>query len=83
MYMESTKSALSNKLTFPISMLQSAISGYRDLDTNEYLILSHVLLIFKMYNGRTTGYLNINHLLIYIKGIRIFKRNYVRIMQKE
>ena len=46
--MESTKSVLSNKLTFPISMLQSAIFGYRDLDINEYLILSHLLLIFKM-----------------------------------
>ena len=39
------------------------------LDTNEHFILNHLLLIFKMYNARTTGYLNINHLQIYIKGI--------------
>ena len=39
---------------------------------NEHLILNHFLLIFKMYiyNARTTGYLNISHLLIYIKGIK-------------
>ena len=32
----------------------------------------HLLPIFKIfiYNARTTGYLNINHLLIYIKGIK-------------
>ena len=43
-----------------------------DFDTNEHRILNHLLLIFKMYiyNARTTGYLNISHLLIYIKGIK-------------
>ena len=49
-------------------MSQSAIFGFWDLDTNEHLILNHLLIILKMYlhNARTTGYLNINHLLIYI-----------------
>ena len=42
------------------------------VDTNEHFILNHFLLIFEMYiyNARTTRYLNISHLLIYIKGIR-------------
>ena len=42
------------------------------LDTNEHFILNHLLLIFKMYiyNARTTGYLNMSHLLLYIKGIK-------------
>ena len=65
------KSILANDLNFSISMLQSAIFGFWDLDTNERLILNHLLLIFKIYsyNARTTGYLNISHLLIYTKGI--------------
>ena len=47
-----------------------------DLDTNEQLILNHLLFIFKMhiYNARTTGYLNINNLLTYIKGIKDTKK---------
>ena len=54
------KSILSNNLTFPISMSHSAIIRFCDFDTNEHLILNHLLLIFKMYiyNARTTGYLN-------------------------
>ena len=66
------KSILSNNINFPISTPQSAIFGFWDLDTNEHLILNHLLLIFKMYiyNARTTGYLNISHLLIYIKDIK-------------
>ena len=66
------KSILSNNHNFSISTPQSAIFGFWDLDTNEHLILNHLLLIFKMYiyNARTTGYLNISHLLIYIKGIK-------------
>ena len=76
------KSIPSNNLNFPISTSQSAIFGFWDLDTNEHLILNHLLLIFKMYiyNARTTGYLNKSHLLIYVKGIK--KRNFVRMMQK-
>ena len=66
------KSILSNNINFPISTPQSAIFGFWDLDTNEHLILNHLLLIFKMYiyNARTTGYLNISHLLIHIKDIK-------------
>ena len=66
------KSILSNNLIFSIFTPQSAIFGFWDLDTNEHLILNHLLFIFKMfiYNARTTGYLNISHLLIYIKGIK-------------
>ena len=66
------KSILSNNINFPISTPQSAIFGFWDLDTNEHLILNHLLLIFKMYiyNARTTGYLNISHLQIYIKSIK-------------
>ena len=65
------KSVLSNNLTFLISMPQSAIFGFWDWDTNEHFILNYLLLDFKMYiyNARTTSYLNIIHLLIYIKGI--------------
>ena len=53
-------------------MPQSPIFKFWDLDTNEHLILNHLLLIFKMciYNAITTGYLNISHLLIYNKGIK-------------
>ena len=63
---------------------QSAIFGFWDLDTNEHLILNHLLLIFKMYiyNARTTGYLNISHLLIHVKDIKDIEKNYVRMMQK-
>ena len=66
------KSILSNNINFLVSTPQSAIFGFWDLDTNENLILNHLLLIFKMYiyNARTTGYLNISHLLIYIKDIK-------------
>ena len=66
------KSILSNILIFPTSTRQSAIFGFWDLGTNEQLILNHLLHIFKMYiyNIRTTGYLNISHMLIYIKGIK-------------
>ena len=66
------KSILSNNRIFPISTPQSAIFGFWVLDTNEYLILNHLLLIFKMYmyNARATSYLNISHLLICIKGIK-------------
>ena len=51
---------------------QSAIFRFWDLDTNEHLILNNFLLISKIYiyNARKTGYLNISHLLIYIKGIK-------------
>ena len=65
------KSILSNNLSNQ-STSQSAIFGFRDLDKNEYLILKHLLLLFKMYiyNARTTGYLNISHQLIYVKGIK-------------
>ena len=66
------KSILSKNLLFPISTPQSAILGFWGLDTNEHLILNQLLLIFKMYsyNKRTTGCLNLNRLLIYIKGIK-------------
>ena len=74
------KSILSNNLNFPISTPQSAIFGFWDLDTNEHLILNHLLLIFKMYiyNAKTTGYLSINHLLIYIKDIKDTKKKLCR-----
>ena len=66
------KSVLSKNLIFPICTPQSAIFGFWDLDTNEHLILNQLLLIFKMYisNARTTGYLSISYLLIYITGIK-------------
>ena len=71
------ESILSNNLNFPISTPQSAIFGFWDFDTNEHLILNHLLLILKMYiyNARTTCYLNVSHLLIYIKGIKDTKKN--------
>ena len=51
------KSILSKILNFLISTPQSAIFGFWNLDTNDHLILNHLLLIFKMYiyNIRTTG----------------------------
>ena len=66
------KSIPSNKLIFPTYTPQSAIFGFWDFYKNEHLVLNHLLLIFKMYiyNARTTGYLNISHLLIYIKSIK-------------
>ena len=66
------KPMVSDDLNFPISTPQSAIFGFWDLDTNEHLILNHLPLTFKtfIYSARTTGYLNISHLLIYIKGIK-------------
>ena len=69
-------SILSDNFIFAISTPQSSIFGFWNLDTNEYLILNHLLLVFKMYiyNARATGYLNISHLLIYIKGITTPKR---------
>ena len=70
------KSILSNNLIFPKCTPQCAIFGFWDLDTNEHLILNNFLLIFKIYiyNARKTGYLNISHLLIYIKGINDTKK---------
>ena len=67
---------LSNNLIFAISTPQSSIFRFWNLDTNEYLILNDLLLAFKtyIYNARATGYLNISHLLIYIKGTTTPKR---------
>ena len=65
-------SILSNGLNFLIGTPQSGIFGFWDLHTNEYLFFNNLLLIFKiyMYNTRTTGYLNISHLLVYIKDMK-------------
>ena len=70
------KPILSNNLVFLINTPQIAIFRFLDLDMNEHVILSHLLFIIKMYtyNARTTGYLNISHLLIYIKGIKDTKK---------
>ena len=70
------KSILSNNLNFTISTPQSAIFGFSGMETYEYLVLKNLLLIFKMCisNARTTGYLNIIHLLIYIKDIKDTKK---------
>ena len=77
-------SILSNNLIFPTSTPQSAIFGFWDLDTNEHLILIDLLLIFKVCinNARTTGYLNVSYLLIFIKGIKDTERNCVRMIKK-
>ena len=66
------KSILSNNLNFSISTTKNAIFGFWDLDKNKHLILNHLLIILKMYvyNARATGYLNLSHLLIYIKDIK-------------
>ena len=63
-------------MKFSIITPQSIIFRFWDLDTNEHLVLNHLLLIFKtyIYNARTTGYLNVSHLLIYIKGIKDTKK---------
>ena len=73
--MESTEIYTIKKSYFSDMTPQSVIFGFRDLDTNEDLILNHLLLIFKMYiyNARTTSYLNASQLLIYIRSIP--KRN--------
>ena len=70
------RSILSNNMKFSIITPQSIIFRFWDLDTNEHLVLNHLLLIFKtyIYNARTTGYLNVSHLLIYIKGIKDTKK---------
>ena len=59
------KFILSNSLIFLIPTTQNTIFVYWALDTNEHVILNHLLLIFKMYiyNARATGYLIISHLL--------------------
>ena len=70
------KSILSNNVIFPKCTPQSAIFIFWDLDTNEHLILNKFLLISKIYiyNARKTGYLNISHILIYIKGIKYTRK---------
>ena len=82
--MNQLKSILSNNFNFPISTPQSAIFRFWDLDTNEHLILNHLLLSFKMYiyNARTTGYLNISHLLIEDTKIKDTKKKLCESMQK-
>ena len=44
---------------FPITTPQVPSLDFKDLDTNDYLILNHLLLIIKMYiqNARTTDWL--------------------------
>ena len=39
---------------------------------SQFTFLNHLLLIFKMYmyNSRTAVYLNISHLLLYIKSVK-------------
>ena len=66
------KSIPPKNINFLISTPQSSISGFWELDTNEQFISNHLLLNFKMYiyNARTAGYLNVSHLLIYIKSIK-------------
>ena len=70
------KSVLSNNLNFLISTPQSAIFGFLDLYTNKHLTLNHLLLIFKIYiyNARATSYLNISHLLVPIKAIKLTEK---------
>ena len=48
------KSILPNIINFPISTPQSAIFEFWGLDTNEHLILNHLLLIFKMQEQQVT-----------------------------
>ena len=57
-------------------MTQAAIFRFWDLGMKKHLTLNQLLLIFKMciYNARTTGYLKISHLLIYIKGTKDTER---------
>ena len=70
--MDQLKYILSNNLNFPISTPQSAIFEFWNLYTNEHIILNHLQFIFKIYicNARTICYLNISHLLLYIKDIK-------------
>ena len=79
------KSILWNNLIFPINTPWNAIFGLWDLDTNEHLILNHLLSIFKMffYNARTTGYLNISHLLICLKDTNYTKKRMWKWCKKE
>ena len=58
-------------LRFYFSLFKTLFAIF-DKFTILFAFLNHLLLIFKMYiyNARTTGYLNISHLLIYIKGIK-------------
>ena len=66
------KSILLNNLLFPKGATQSAIFRFWDLETNQHLTLNHLLLILTMYIyiAKTTGYSNISHILIYVKGIK-------------
>ena len=58
---------------------------FEDLDTNDHLILIHLLLIIKMYiyNARTTGWLiEYKSSAGIYKDIKDTKKNYVRMMQE-
>ena len=58
---------------------------FEDLDTNDHLILIHLLLIIKMYiyNARATGWLiEYKPSAGIYKGIKDTKKNYVRMMQE-
>ena len=50
------KSIISNNLNFPISASQSAIFGFWDLDTNEHLVLNHLLLVSGLRQGAHSKY---------------------------
>ena len=78
------KSKLLKNFTFPTSTSQILIFGFWGIDTNEHLILNHLLLIFKMYiyNARRTGYLIISHLLVHIKNIKDIEKKLCENMQK-
>ena len=60
-----------SSLNFLISTPQSATFGFWDLDVNEHLSLKMYNYI---YNARTAAYLNIIHLLIFVKGIKDTKK---------
>ena len=58
---------------------------FEDLDTNDHLILIHLLLIIKMYiyNARTTRWLiEYKPSAGIYKGIKDTKKNYVGMMQE-
>ena len=58
---------------------------FEDLDTNDHLILIHLLLIIKMYiyNARATGWLiEYKPSAGIYKGIKDTKKSYVRMMQE-
>ena len=72
--MDELRLYLSEKAELPVLNPQGAILGFTDVLDNNYLLVNHLLLIFKhnVYNSRVTNTLSFQSLKCVISQIKYF-----------